>query len=90
MLQVVASAGGSDNMEAAAAAVGAVELSKFKAISWRQVAFDVDRYADDIDTGPLKDVLKLVLTPAVTVVQLEETPTPTRRTLPKVLAVPGK
>ena len=63
LLQVVADAGGSDDMAKAVAAVRAVDLKKFKVMSWQQVAFDMGRHGDTIDTGRLPDILKRMLQP---------------------------
>lgn len=61
LLRVVAAAGGADNMDKAVAAVRAVNLREFQAMSWGQVAFDVRRFADVIETGELSGILSLVL-----------------------------
>ena len=74
-------------MDNTVTAVRAVKLSKFKAASWQLVAFDVDRYAEDMDMGQLSDILKLVLVaPAPAPVVVEEPPPPPRpvRRIPRV------
>ena len=44
-------------------AAAAVRAGGFDAASWRQVALDVDRHGDKIDTGQLSDIIDLVLHP---------------------------
>ena len=44
-------------------AAAAVRVGGFDAAAWRQVALDVDRYADKIDTGQLSEIINLVLNP---------------------------
>ena len=58
-------------MDKAVAAVRGVNMSRFRAESWQQVALDLDKHADeldaalgdDIDARPLSEILKLVLQP---------------------------
>ena len=73
-------------MDKAVAAVRAVNLGKFKAESWQQVALDLDKHADeldaelgdDIDARPLSEILKLVLQPPTPGISDDDGPLSTR------------
>ena len=74
-------------MDKAVAAVRHVNLNHFLAMSWRQVAFDMDRHAHELDVGQLPRLLELVINAPTPVVNItlpkKKAPTP-RRNMPKV------